>query len=121
MAESGGYGQFDGGIDRGNPGPVDASYDGPPIDAAAANTSCIDACDAAQNIGCSSDNMQDCTNSCEDLIAQFPMCAELWITYNTCAAAAPKSAWHCDADGFAQLTGACTNQSNAAQTCFRTH
>lgn len=90
-------------------------------DAAAASVHCLEACDAAQSVGCANDNMQDCLNGCIDLAEQFPMCATLWNAYNECAAAAAKSAWYCDSDGFAKLSGACTSEDNAAQACFRAH
>jgi hypothetical protein len=123
VGAAGSYGELEGGsVDHGYPGPVDADMsDAAPIDAAAASAACVDACDAAQNIGCASDEMQDCLDSCEDFIDQFPMCAKLWTTYNACAALAPKSAWRCDSDGFAELTTACTSENSAAQTCFHTH
>ncbi len=90
--------------------PADAAPDAP-------DAGCVDACNAAQSVGCASDDLSDCVLACDDFASQFPKCLGEIAAVDTCTAQAPATAWSCDGDGFAKLS-ACQSELAARQACF---
>lgn len=79
--------------------------------------SCVAGCAAAARTGCPADELSDCVLDCEELASAFPSCAAALDDDEACRAAAPASAWSCDADGFAALA-ACDAERAERDACI---
>lgn len=101
----------------------DASFDAiedavPEAEAEAGpDVGCVAACDAAQSVGCASDDLSDCVLACDDLASAYPACLSQIAALDACTAAAPASAWSCDGDGFATLS-ACQTELAGRAACL---
>lgn len=97
-------------VEAGDAGALDAEAEAGP------DVGCVDACNAAQSVGCANDDLSDCVLACDDLATACPACLAEMAAFNACSAAAPANAWSCDSDGFAKLS-ACTAELAARETC----